>query len=138
MTKCRHFDIEELVDPETFRRFGGSSWMFLNPAALSALDDLREFFGVPVTVNNWHKGGPFRYRGFRPRSCTVGGEYSQHRLGNAFDCDIKGVTADEARQRILANKDDVRLMHITCLEDKVNWVHFDCRNIPDRIRVVQP
>ena len=138
MTKCRHFDIKELVDPETYKLFGEASWMFLNPAALSALDDLREFFGVPVTVNNWHTGGQFKYRGFRPRACTVGGEYSQHRLGNAFDCDIKGVTADEARQRILANKDDVRLMHITCLEDKVNWVHFDCRNIPDRIRVVQP
>jgi hypothetical protein len=141
---CRHFKIYELVDKKTFDRFGLHAWMFLNPTALQALDGIRDFFtelrgkDTPVIVNNYHSGGPFQYRGLRPLSCAIGAEYSQHRLGNAFDCDIKGVSAERARQIILEHKDDPRLAMITCIEADVNWLHFDCRNIPDRIRIVHP
>lgn len=138
MIKCDHFIIQELVDKATFEKFGEQAWMLFNPVALEALDDLRRFFNVPITVNNWHKGGYYQYRGFRPRSCNVGAEYSQHRLGNAFDCDIHGVTADEARKRILENQDSLMLFQITRLEDKVNWVHLDCANIDGRIKLIQP
>jgi hypothetical protein len=112
--------------------------MLFNPVALEALDDLRRFFNVPITVNDWHRGGRFQYRGFRPRSCDVGADYGPHRRGNAFDCDIKGVTAEEARREILKNQNHLLLFQITRLEDKVNWVHFDCDNIDGRIKVIQP
>lgn len=141
---CRHFKIYELVDKKTFDRFGLQAWMLLNPLALQALDGIREFFtalrgkDTPVTVNNYHSGGPFQYRGLRPHSCTVGAEYSQHRLGNAFDCDIAGISADEARKIIVKHRNDPRFLFINCLEADVNWLHFDCRNIPDRIRIVHP
>lgn len=138
MTKCTHFIIQELVDRATFEKFGEQAWMLFNPIALEALDDLRRFFNAPVIVNNWHEGGQFQYRGFRPRSCSIGAEYSQHRFGNAFDCDIQGVTAQEARKKILENQDNLLLFQITRLEDKVNWVHMDCANIDDRIKVIQP
>ena len=139
MTTCRFFKIQELVDKATYDKFGDKAWMFFRPEALEALDDLRSFFGVPITVNNWHEGGSFQYRGFRPRSCTVGAEYSQHRLGNAFDCDIAGITADEARKRILDKQDDLKLMYITRLEDDVNWLHFDLANVAhDGIQVIKP
>lgn len=144
MYLCNHFKIYELVDKATLDRFGFRAWMLLNPIALQALDGIREFFtdlrgkDTPVTVNNYHAGGPFQFRGLRPKSCTVGAEYSQHRLGNAFDCDIKGLSAEEARREILANKDNPLLININCIEAGVNWLHFDCRNIPDRIRIVHP
>lgn len=138
LVTCRHFELQELIDPQTYKQFGTSAWMFLNTTALQALDGLRDFFDVPVTVNNWHKGGPFQHRGFRPITCTIGGKYSQHRLGNGFDCDVQGIPAEAARERILAAKDDPRLRLITCIEARVNWVHFDCRNIADRIRIVTP
>lgn len=139
MTKCKHFKIQELVDKATFEKFGEKAWMFFRPEALEAIDDLRSFFGVPIIVNNWDEGGPFQYRGFRPRSCTVGAEYSQHRLGNAFDCDIKGVTAEEARKKILENQDNLKLMYITRIEDDVNWLHFDLANIDhEGIQVIKP
>lgn len=134
----RHFKIYELVDKATFDRFGLQAFMFLNPLALQALDGIRDFFDAPVTVNNYHSGGPFQFRGLRPRSCTVGGEYSQHRLGAAFDCDIAGVSAAQARKVILEHRSDPRLLFVNCIETDVNWLHFDCRNIPDRIRLVRP
>jgi hypothetical protein len=135
---CEHFAIQELVDPATYERFGVGAWQFFTPGALLALDGLREHFGRPITVNNWHRRGPFQFRGFRPRSCATGAEYSQHRLGNGFDCDIQGVSAEEARQEILRHKNDQLLIHINCIEADVNWLHFDCRNIADRIRIVKP
>lgn len=134
----RHFKIYELVDKATFDRFGLQAFMFLNPLALQALDGIRDFFDAPVTVNNYHAGGSFQFRGLRPRSCGIGAEYSQHRLGNAFDCDIAGVSADEARKVIMECRNDPRLLFVNCIEADVNWLHFDCRNIPDRIRIVHP
>lgn len=112
--------------------------MFLNPLALQALDGIRDFFDAPVIVNNYHAGGRFQFRGLRPRFCSVGAEYSQHRLGNAFDCDVAGVSAEQVRKVILAHRDDPRFLFINCIEADVNWLHFDCRNIPDRIRIVHP
>lgn len=138
--KCKHFRIEELVPQETFYAHWGASWSFLNPHALMALDSIRELFDCPVTVNNWLWGGHFNYRGLRPKDCSIGADYSQHRLGNAFDCDVKGHTAEEVRETILASKDLFGIQHINCIEADVNWLHFDCRNIPyeDRIKVVYP
>ena len=138
MYVCRDFDIHELVPKSVFERFGVNAWQFLNPIALQGLDGLRDFFGKPIICNTWHRGGKFQFRGFRPADCTVGAPLSQHRLGNAFDLDIRGLSAEDARQAILHNADDPRLALITCIEADVNWLHVDFRNIPDRIRVVKP
>lgn len=136
--KCRNFEIYELVDSVTYSKFGEEAWMFFNTNALKALDGIREYFGTPVTVNTWKNGGNFEFRGLRPISSTLGATYSQHRFGNAFDCDIKGKTAIEVRTEILNNKNNELFKYINCLEANVTWVHFDCRNITDRIRVVYP
>ncbi|MDO9535084.1 MAG: hypothetical protein Q7J85_07070 [Bacillota bacterium] len=138
MYKCKHFKIYELVDPVTYKRFGDEAWMFLNPLILMAADGIREYFGVPVTINNWHWGGEFQWSGLRTVFCTIGGKWSQHRFANAIDCDIKDIPAEEARQRILANQNHPLLQHITCIEASTNWLHIDSRNIKDRIRIVYP
>lgn len=136
--KCKYFDIRELVDRDTHIHYGDKAWMFLNPTALQALDGIREFFEVSVAVNDWYRGGNFQYRGFRSRFCNIGGDYSQHRFGNAFDCDVRGWDAEAVRQKILMSKDNILLENITCLEEKVKWLHFDCRNSMDRIVLVRP
>lgn len=135
---AKHFRIWELVDKLTYEKFGEQSWQFFNPAILIALDGIREYFGKPVTVNNWRDGGPFQWRGLRPRHCDVGAEFGQHRFGNAADSDIQGITAAEARQAILSNKNHPLLDEITCLEDEVSWLHMDCRNIQNRILLIKP
>lgn len=136
--KCEFFKIEELVDEVIFKRWGDDAWMFFRPEALISLDGIRSYFNKPVTVNNWAIGGPFQNRGLRAPYSLVGGEYSQHRFGNAFDLDVKDLGVEEVRREILLHRNEPSFSRITCLEIGVTWIHFDCRNIPDRIRLVSP
>ena len=142
--KCQHFRIYELVDPETHRRFGERAWMFFNPKALRMIDGIWEFFNdyrgqkTVVKINDWYWGGQYQWSGLRTLDCTIGGDLSQHRLANGFDCKIGGVPAEEARQVILANQDHKYLQYITCIEADVDWLHADSRNIRDRILLVYP
>ena len=136
--KCKHFQISELVDKATYNKLGEQAWMLFNPTALIALDGIREYFGSAVYVNDWSSSGVFQFRGFRSMTCNTGATYSQHRFGNAFDCDVKGLSANSARKQIVDDMDSPLLEFITCLESDVNWVHFDCRNIEERILMVKP
>jgi hypothetical protein len=139
--KCKHFQPQELVDTETFNKWDKTEngiWFLFRPEALITLDNMREYFNSPITVNNWAIGGESQCRGFRPFSEPTGAKYSQHRLGNAFDCDIAGHTADEVREEILKNPDHDAFKFINCLEIGISWLHFDTRNIQKRILLVQP
>lgn len=134
--KCVNFQPFELVDKQTFDRFKGDIWFLFNQKALIALDGIRNYFKKPVTVNNWYWNGKFQYRGFRPHGSPDWSQYSQHSLGNGFDLDVERIPADEVRETIIKNKDDDHFDLITCLEVGINWVHFDCRNISERILLV--
>jgi hypothetical protein len=136
--QCSHFKIWELVDKNTHSALGDGAWILFRPDALWTLDKLREHFGQPVVVNNWHEGGSLSYCGFRPYDVTVGARYSQHRLGNGFDAHFSSLTAEEVRQEILKKKDEEDFKLITCLEIDISWVHFDLRNISNRIQLVKP
>lgn len=141
--KCKHFSIKELVDKETYEKFGESAWMFFNPLFLQALDGLREYLGVPLIVNNWATGGNYQYSGLRSKSCEVGAEYSQHRFGNAADIKSKILDPRTMFERIMIAKDDERLTNINAIEDinfTKTWVHIDGRNIPpsERIKIIKP
>ena len=134
----KHFKIYELVDRDTFNQYGIMALRFFNPLALQMIEGIREYFGAPVKINDWFWGGKFHWRGLRTKWCEVGSDYSMHRFAGAFDFDIKGLSAHEARKRILDDKDHPLLKNINCLEDKVTWVHADVRNVDNRILVVNP
>lgn len=129
----KHFEMYELVDRNTYMKFGDRAITLFNPHALEALDGLREFFNVPIMVNNWwgKDGQGMQYRGYRPENCPVGAQFSEHKKGNAFDCSVKGYTADEARKIILENQDNSLLIRIMRMEADVSWVHFDCGRTPN-------
>jgi hypothetical protein len=133
-----YFKLEELVDKSTFENLGAEAWLKFSSNALIGLEKMREFFGVPFTINNWHIGGQFQYRGYRPPECKIGARLSQHRLGNAFDIDIKGWTAEIARKHIINNQDDPLLQNIMRLEDGVSWVHVDFLPVKNRIHLFNP
>ena len=133
----KHFKLEELVDKNTFETMGNKAWGFFTEDALFALDDLREFFNAHITINDWHRGGSMQWRGYRSPSCPIGAKSSQHRLGNAFDCTIQGHTAEEARAEILAHQDDELLKRIMRLEADKSWVHFDCKEVTNRIKLFE-
>lgn len=136
--KCRNFKIEELVDKSTYEKFGEQAWQFFNPSILVSVDGVRDYFGKPITVNNWKAGGPFEFRGLRPLTCQIGAPYGLHRFGGAVDYDVKGLSAEEVRQEILKNPNHEKFKLINCLEGNVSWVHMDVRNIAERIKIVYP
>lgn len=128
----KYFGIKELVCPEIYNKFGEKSWQFFDRDFLETLLVVRrDILGVPMVCNNWAKGGNYTQRGFRcnicgiPKSRTmVGGLYaSSHCNGAAGDFSIPGMTAEEARKKIIANK---ALLPVNIrLEDGVSWLHMD-------------
>ncbi|MDP2682025.1 MAG: hypothetical protein Q8P28_04340 [Deltaproteobacteria bacterium] len=139
--KPHYFHTWELVPKDTYEKFGGNSFMFFPANALQMIDGLREFLGVPLFINNWHDGGDYEYSGLRPITCKIGAVYSQHRLGQAFDIKPLRMTIGAAYKKIMDNISDEWLKYITVIENieyTPTWLHVDCRNIPDRIRIVKP
>jgi len=138
----KDFDLREFVPPEIWRRFHGASRWFIDEDTLDLAQFIREYFGKRVTINNWHYGGDFRYRGFRPPGCDGGASLSQHKFGKAIDFNVSGLSPDEVREEIFANKSTFMNEGLTTLEDGEiadTWVHADLRNTgDDDIFVVKP
>ncbi|NDO73080.1 D-Ala-D-Ala carboxypeptidase family metallohydrolase [Shewanella sp. SE1] len=129
MYECKHFKIYELVDRQTYTDRGDRAWQLFNPRLLELLDQLRELFDAPITVNTWKWGGQFENRGLRTSASPYYRPYSQHSFGRAVDFDVRGLSADQARERIIEwfNAGLLEVDSIT-LELGVNWVHLDIRN----------
>jgi hypothetical protein len=94
---------------------------------LKTVDVIREFFGKPCTINNWHLGGSRTNSGYRTPLTATGARWSQHRFGRAVDMLIKDVDAETARKEILKEKN--HFPYVTVIEDKVSWLHVDCRAV---------
>lgn len=133
--RSAHFELAELCDPVTLTALGEAAWGLFDPYLLSTMDRIRERYKVPITVNNWKTGGPFKFRGFRPSNCPEGAPLSGHRRGQCIDFDVQGKTAEEVRADILANPDHIDFMFITRIEAGVNWCHIGVENVPNRIQV---
>ena len=133
-----HFSIKELVDKQTYSDRGERAIELLDPYMLWTIDRLRERYGS-ITINNWSFGGQYQFSGFRPKNCSIGALYSQHRLGKAFDLKFKNYTPEQIRSQIKVNKDEDDFKYISCVElETKTWVHIDSRPIEDRIRWIRP
>lgn len=128
----KYFKAYELVDPVTYARMGENALTLFTEGIKESLDNVREFLGRALLVNNWHRGGPYRWRGLRtPERCIeLGAPHSEHRydhthLVDAIDFDVSGLSAESARAKILADQDNPLLLHINRLEGNIRWVHMD-------------
>jgi hypothetical protein len=116
-----HFTWQELMPSAEYAHY----WLILmDDRILMTLDAIRMHYKRPVHVNNWHLGGKFSLRGFRPMTGKVGAKFSQHRFGRAVDFDVDGIPAEQVRNDIRSGLFPL----ITCIEADVNWVHIDVRN----------
>lgn len=136
MKKCKHFIIQELVSPEIFKELGENAWSLIDDSMKDALDGTREHFAnkygksAKMIINNWHKSGPYRYRGLRPENCKVGAPSSQHKKRplNAVDFDVIGLTDDQVKDEILANETKFYAMGWRRMESRkfaTGWTHLD-------------
>lgn len=121
----KYFQISELVCEHTHSKWGERAWQFLDTYYLHALLVIRrDILQVPMTCN--HDGA--YQRGLRCNMCELVKEknrnyLSSHVLGKAGDFTCKGLTAQQARERIKAN---AHLLPCNIrLEDNVSWLHFD-------------
>ena len=126
-----YFSINELVCKHVFNKFGEKAWQFIDTELLHTMLVIRKALNKPITVNNWASGGNFSQRSIRCNLCQIVKDktnanalyMSSHVNGAGIDFDVKGMTAQEVRNWIIANQ--VLLPYPIRLEDKVNWVHLD-------------
>jgi len=137
-----HFALHEFVPIHIYHRYGRNARWFIRPEVVKLAEFYREWFDVPVTVNNWYWGGRFQERGFRVPETQTGSQYSQHKFGAAFDCNVRGLTADAVREEILNNADEFMNAGLTTLEHPAyapTWIHSDIRSTGmDEILIVKP
>jgi hypothetical protein len=137
-----NFYLHEFVPIHIYNRYGDKSRWFIRPEVIKLAEFYRQYFKSPVTVNNWFWGGRFQERGYRVPETKTGSRYSQHKLGGAFDCNIRGISPDEVRSEILANSDIFMNAGLTTLEHgdyAPTWVHSDVRwTDMDNILIVRP
>ena len=133
------FEVYELVDKETYQRLGEKSWWMLNEKAVKGLFELRKAIGKPITVNNWFWGGSLENRGYRSIYSTTGGKFSQHRVGNAFDINVKGMTPIQVYDFILENYTKFGITTIEHKDYTPTWSHIDFRPTNQKeILIVKP
>jgi hypothetical protein len=123
---AKHFKVQEFVPEEVYRELGNMSMLLIDSRMVKTADAIREYFGVPMNINDWCFGGNIQYRGYRPLYSCVGAKWSQHKFGRALDI-VSRIPASEIRKAILDNQEDFPF--VSAMEDDVNWLHVDCRNI---------
>ena len=137
----KYFSIREIVDRETFNRFGDNAIQFFDLRLLETMYILREELNKPITINNWAFGGSMQQRGLRTNlSPLVMSKMEQnklyisaHLLGKAFDFNVKGMGAEKVREFIVDNKS--LFPYPLRLERNLNgkpisWVHLDTNYNP--------
>jgi hypothetical protein len=134
------FVIQELVTPEIFKQRGASAIELIDPRILQILGQLRADYG-PLIVNNWHTGGAFKFRGYRPKDCPVGAPGSMHKRGMAVDCHSPKIATEQLRREVIAKAKTNHPVYslIGAIEDGVNWLHVDVRpRVGGALKVFRP
>ena len=139
MYRCIYFNIKELVSPIVHNKWKEQAWMFFDEAILQDLDYIRETWGSPIIINNWHAGYNLKQCGLRSNldemvksKSNQGLLYlSAHTMGKAFDLHDKYNHNEELFNHVLKLIKNNRLQTIRRVEDYKNtsgWVHIDTFN----------
>lgn len=140
-----NFDIREFVPPYLWELHEDgvldARW-YVQPTVLDIAQAVRDRYAAPVEVNTWLWGGDLLERGYRFPGSDTGATYSQHKLGNAVDFEVDGMSPQEVRADIKQNEQRFLRMGLTTIESgeyATGWVHVDCRPTEqDGILIVTP
>lgn len=120
-----YFKVQELVCPHIYKKWGEASWQFLDTDFLKTLLVIRrDILSLPMVCNTANQS----QRGIRCNCCQLvkekdGPYISAHILGKAGDFSVIGMTAEDARHKIIAYSH--LLPHNIRLEAGVSWLHID-------------
>ena len=121
----QYFNVKELVCPHTYQRYGENAWQFLSTCYLETLLVIREqILAAPMYCNTSN----LNQRGLRCNLCPIVSNkqslyLSAHILGKAGDFTVHGLTAEEARNKIIQNAH--LLPYPIRMEKNVTWLHID-------------
>lgn len=131
----RWFELYELLPPEVFsyddmmqkEKHLQKGWALLDTRLLETIDVIRDIIGYPLICNTWFQNGNRKYSGYRAVGCTIGALKSYHKEGKAVDLICSKMSAEDMRQKIIANQD--RLPYPIRIEDGVSWLHIDTKDM---------
>lgn len=121
----KYFKVRELVCPHTYQRYGENALQFLSACYLETLLVIREqILAAPMYCNTSN----LNQRGLRCNLCPIVANkqslyLSAHILGKAGDFTVRGLTAEEARNKIIQNAH--LLPYPIRMEKNVTWLHID-------------
>ena len=121
----QYFNVKELVCPHTYQMYGENAWQFLSTCYLETLLVIREqILAAPMYCNTSN----LNQRGLRCNLCPIVSNkqslyLSAHILGKAGDFTVRGLTAEEARNKIIQNAH--LLPYPIRMEKNVTWLHID-------------
>jgi len=124
--KSKYFKAHELVDRETYKKYGERSFRFIDPRLIETIDQLKEdFSNGTITINNYLWKGDRANSGLRLPGSEYHSTYSQHSFGRAVDMIFSRYSTKRVRKHILENLD--KYPHVKGLEI-ASWLHIDTRN----------
>lgn len=120
------FIVQEFVSKKVYDLLGDEAIHLLNPFLIRAVCRLKDVYpGKIIHINNWFWRGNSENRGFREQSSPVGVKNSQHKLGEALDFVISGISSEEVRRYIKDHPNEFPGIHR--MEKDVSWVHIDTK-----------
>jgi len=142
--ESKYFQLHELVCRHIYISYGKVAWQFFDPRAIITIDWIKEKLNKPIYINNYEWGGNQTQSGIRCNQCSLvktktdkGKVYmSAHSTAQAFDFSVKGMSAEEVRNWLVRNQED--LPYPIRLEAGVDWVHCDCRNAGQKVYMFNP
>ncbi len=142
--KPQYFELHELVCKHIYDKYGNQAWQFLDPRLIITIDWVRKQLNKPITINDYKWGGNDTQSGVRCNLCSFvksktdkGIVYmSAHCTANAVDFSVEGMTAEEVRNWLVRNQED--LPYSIRLEAGVNWVHLDCNDAGQKVYIFNP
>ena len=125
--RSKFFKIHELVPRDLFETIHEDVlWRMIPTEVIETIDRLKETFSNgSMTINNYFWNGEREWSGLRIKGSPFYSSGSQHTVLNAIDAVFSDYTAEDVRSYIMAHQS--RFLHITRLEDGVEWLHFDIK-----------
>ena len=135
----KSFRLHEVTPKVICDTLGEYSLRYLNRYLIETLQQLRDHFQKPMTINDWYWGGAKEFSGYHPLPCIFDhhkierihnpsepnrGASSAHRTGDGADFTVKGISDDEVKLEIFRHRDN--FPHITRMELGIKgWTHID-------------
>ena len=125
--RSRYFKLKELVPLKLYNLLHEEVlWNMFDEGIIKSIDTIKEKFpNGSIMINNYAWSGLRTQSGIRTKDSKYYSEGSMHSIGKAVDMVFSKYTTDEVREYILKNQD--QFPHIRRIEEKVSWLHIDCK-----------